>query len=429
VNRAYSNTVGWIAPWTTNDMRTAPVGRVLHAEGNVQPASPTLEPLPIGPALLEYAVDPDDATLVGRVTIDLGSTIPELDSALTKVDFGTIQLALAADDGGEPKPFAEIPYNGGYDKSAYKATAGVVDIPASRFLAPLSLADLERQLVVTFANPPAKTQIGLREAEYTAATDDRAVYLDEPGAPWSPPERSVTVQVRYRGGKPPAGTRLQIGQYSPNPPGFGEGSWQLVSGTAAQSQTPFVEMDAGGNVVDGAYVTVAVPSDEDGRPYSTVTIVLSALRPGPPVLRFTPLGPADPVTEPPGSVEFAALTQQFFANVRVLPFHNTMTAAFENWLRSGPSVDFVSQRVFDAVFRTFFLMYPTMRFIRDPLQFQAWRGPVCAVTDPAIFETAAYMPVTRSLSAGQRRMLELWNTYLDGTLPTPVKGEPLGRRA
>ena len=106
-----------------------------------------------------------------------------------------------------------------------------------------------------------------------------------------------------------------------------------------------------------------------------------------------------------------------------------MTAAYENWLRTGPSVDLATQRIFNSVFRTFFLMYPAMRFLSDPLQFQAWRGPICALTDPARFETAAYMPVTRALSAGQRRMLELWNTYVDGTMPSSSGRPKIVRRS
>ena len=106
-----------------------------------------------------------------------------------------------------------------------------------------------------------------------------------------------------------------------------------------------------------------------------------------------------------------------------------MAAVYENWLRNGPSVDLATQRVFDGAFRTFFLMYPAMRFLRDPLQFQAWRGRVCQVTDPAGFETAAYMPVTRSLSAGQRHMLEVWNVYADGTQPTPTRSAKVVRRS
>jgi hypothetical protein len=255
------------------------------------------------------------------------------------------------------------------------------------------------------------------------------VYLDEPGAPWSRPEPTIFVQVRYRGGKPPSGARLLIAQYSPDPPGFVENGWRLVSDTDPQAQTPFVQLPPA-EVVGGAYITVPVPYEDNGRPYATVSFAVSALRPGPPVLQFTPLAPGHPgpVLDLQPAVPFPAVTQQFFANVRALPFHNEQAVAFENWLRTGPSVDLVTQRVFDAVFRTFFLMYPAMRFIRDPLRFQALRGPICEVTDMDRFESAAYMPVTRSLSAGQRRILTLWNAYLNGKLPTPARTEPLGRR-
>ena len=432
VNRAYSNTVGWVAPWIDNDMRSMATGRVLHSSAKgIQPVDSKLGATVLGPAVLEYAADPANPEQVGRVTIDLGSTIPELDPALTKVDFGTLNLALAPrDDVTEAKPFAEIAYSGGYDAGAYVATAGVIDIPASQFLAPLAVADLQQRLVVTFTNPQTQaTQVGLTEADYTAETDDRGVYLDEPGAPWSPPEPTISVQVRYRGGKPPRGTRLLIAQYSPDPPGFGENGWRLVSDTDSQAQTPFVQLPAA-EVVEGAYITVPVPHEDDGLPYATVSLAVSALRPGPPVLQFTPLAPGrpGPVMDPQRRVPFSAVTQQFFANVRVLPFHNEQAVAFENWLRTGPSVDLVTQRVFDVVFRTFFLMYPAMRFIRDPLRFQALRGQICEATAADRFESAAYMPVTRSLSAGQRRILALWNSYLDGKLPTPVRTEPLGRR-
>lgn len=428
VNRAYSNVVGWIAPWRRDELRTAPVGRILHSQAPVQPVNGELRPWPLGPAVLEYAVDDADPQFVSRVALDLGSTIPERDSSLGKVDFGALQLGLRPDDEAVVKPFAAIEYDGGYNAAAYVATAGVVDIPASQFLEPLSVSDLQHQLVVSFRNPVSgETQVGLREAEYTAETDDRAVYLDEPGAPWSPPDRSLVVQIRHRGGKPPAGTQLRIAQYSPNPPGFGELGWHLVSG-GERAQTPYFRMLVEGQAVDDRYVTVTAPNRDDGLPYATVAIGLAALRSGPPVAQFTPLPPSAPEGAPPATVGLFATTQEFFANVRVLPFHNAMTAAFANWLHTGPGVDVVTQRVFDAVFRTFFLMYPAMRFIRDPLQFQAWRGPIVAVTDPAGFETAAYMPVTRSLSAGQRHMLELWNSYLGGELPTPPPGERVGRR-
>jgi hypothetical protein len=437
VNRAYSNVVGWIAPWTTRDMRSAPTGRILHAGDPVRPVgngtAQSIGPAgledqaaaqSIGPAALEYQADPANPDLISRVSIDLGTTIPERNGALDKIDFGTMQLALVP-PGGAPRPFAEVPYAGGYDKTAYEAGSGVVDIPADRFLAPVSAADMAHHIVVRFVDPAnGTTQVGLEEADYTAETDDRGVYVNEPGVPWSLADRTLNVEVRFRGGNPPDGTRLQIAQYSPDEPGFNESGWDLVSDRAPRAQTPYVTLHADGSVIHGSHVTVPVPG-----PDSTVTFRVSGLRPGPPILRFAPVAPGDPDPTPPQAVMIFAIVQEFFGNVRVLPFHNVMAVAYENWLRSGPSVDVATQRIFDSVFRTFFLMYPAMRFLSDPLQFQVWRGRICAATDPAQFDTAAYMPVTRALSAGQRRMLELWNTYVDGKVPSAPRRPKIVRRS
>jgi hypothetical protein len=426
VNRAYSNTVGWIGPWTASDMESMPVGRILHSAAAIKSDNGGGVTTQVGPAAIEYAVDPTKPSIVSRVSIDLGSTIPEFGGGLTKLDFGKLQLAIEPAKGGAAKPFAEIPYTGGYDTAAYDATAGVVDFDS--FSPPITVNDIANRLVVQFVSTLNGTQVGLREADFTAETDDRAIYLNEAGP--SPTDRTLPIQVRYRGGQPPAGTKLRIDQYGPVTPGFNESDWQLVSLAKGQLQTPYARMIANDPVSDGAYVTVPVSPAAGGSPFGTASIALSALRSGPPVLQFTPIPPGKSGSPPAKTIPFMNTAEKFFANVRVLPFHNAMADAFENWLRTGPSVDLVSQRVFDSVFRTFFLMYPAMRFLRDPLQFQAWRGPILSLTDPARFKAASYMPVTRSLSAGQRRMLELWNTYMDGTLPTPVRGgPPVGRRA
>ena len=364
--------------------------------------------------------------------------MPEADSTLTKVDFGTMQLAVQPTPTSTPVPFAQIPYNDAadavaYDAAAYVAGAGVVDIPASQLLIqPLTVTDLQAQVVATLPDPsnPSDRIVVLRERELTAETDDRGVYLDECGAPWSPKDPTVEVQVRFRGGPPPAGTRLRIAQYSPDFPGFGEMNWALVSSTAGDgAQQPFVEMTVqGGSVVDGAYAIVAVPPAQPGSRSAVVNLALTALRPGPPILQFSALAASDEAGAPLAMVPFPQNLDDGFANARVLPFHNAMADAYQNWLLTGPGVDLATQRLFDSVFRTFFLMYPAMRFLRDPLQFQAWRARIVAATDPAIFETAAYMPVTRPLSAGQRQMLLDWSHYVDGTVPTPPRGATHARR-
>lgn len=447
VNRAYSKTVGWIAPWMDGELRSSPGGRTLfpataptplHVPAPPPPAPPPgPTPWPLGPAVIEYAVDRANPRVVSRLTIDLGSTIAELDSTATKLNYGTLQIALTTRNATSAPPVvvATLPYAGGYDQAAYELTSGVVDIPASSFTVPLLVTDLQNLLCVSFATGGATTPPALLESPYIAATDDRGVYVNEPDAPWGPSNSSddvpISIQVRYLGGKPPAGARLGIVQYAPAPPGFGEGGWSIVSSLErSQNQSPYVELRSRGAAAGDGYLVAPVPHDDDGRPYATVQVSVRGIRCGPPVIAFFPIGPElEPALwQAPPTVGILAVTAQQFTNARVLPYHNALALDFENFLRAGPSIDVVSQRVFDEIFRTFFLMYPVMRFIRDPLQFQAWRGRICAITDPALFESASYMPVTRSLSAGQRRIIELWNAYADGTIPTPPPALQMMRR-
>ena len=182
-----------------------------------------------------------------------------------------------------------------------------MDIPASSFLAPVSAGDMAHHIVVQFADPAGATQPGLEEADYTAETDDRGVYVNEPGAPWSPADPAIDVEVRFRGKRPPAGTRLQIAQYSPDEPGFNEFNWNSCpthcrrrrlrrDAERRRRRDPWLPRDRRRARFDG----------QDPR-------VGAAL--GPPILRFAPVAPGDPEPTPPDTIAFDTIVRQFFANV------------------------------------------------------------------------------------------------------------------
>lgn len=426
VNRAYSSTVGWIAPWTDVDLRSTAADRTLVPSAGV-PYRPVGEhgppTWPLGPASLACRVAADDPERVERITLDLGSCIPEVDARLEKVDVGVLELSVPAS--GDAAPFARLTPDE-YGRAAYEDSVGVIDLDRDRLLRPLTTADLAHPVVVTASLDGAPPAEALTEAPYTAETDDRGVYVDEPG-PDGQGTATIRFQVRHLGGKPPPDTRIRVSQYTPSPPGFGEGGWELVSATEPDRQAPYVRFDEPG-VEDGASVVLDVPHAEDGLPYATVDVTVTALRPGTPNLDVVPVGPGEDPPPPASRIPLPAIGSRGFAVVRVLPFHEQRATAFVNWLQTRPTVDVVTQRVFDEVFRTYFLLYPVMRFIRDPLQLQAWRGRVCMATDPANFDRADYMPVTRALSAGQRRMLVAWNDYLEGDPPVRGPTPSLGRR-
>jgi hypothetical protein len=308
---------------------------------------------------------------------------------------------------GAPLVLASIPYGGGYDQASYERTAGVIDIPAAQFLAPIKPADLQSHRFALWFD---QSNPALLEEPLVAQSEARGVYVDQQG------EASIPVQLRYLGGKPPVGTRLCVAQYSPNRP-FRADGWAIVSDKKGPSaQSPYVLLEGDGAAHGDGFVVMPVPHADDGNPFATVAVSIKAIRPGFPILVFYPLAPGT-APAPLPTVCRHRVCAAFYSVVRVLPFHNEAARDFHEWLKTGPTADLVTQRVFDEVFGTYVSMYPVMRFIGDPLQFQAWRGRILEATDPGLFNCAKYMPVTRSLSAGQRRMLVLWDSYLDGEIP------------
>ncbi len=146
-----------------------------------------LKPTPVGPAVLEYAVDPIDPTMVSRVSIDLGSTIPERDSSLAKVDFGLMQLALRGrrrrlrPDALRRDPLYRRIRRRRVRHHRRRGGRSLDAVPASahRRRAPEATGrELHR-------SADRDGEAGLREADFTAESDDRGVYLNEPGAEWS----------------------------------------------------------------------------------------------------------------------------------------------------------------------------------------------------------------------------------------------------
>jgi hypothetical protein len=406
VNRAYSHAVGWIGPWATDELGSMPGGRLLSTAAPLAPREAGLGAVKLAPAAVECAVDPT-TNMVTRLALDLGATTPERDWTGAKVDFGTLSLGLVPlEDAGAPVVLASIPYGGGYDQASYERTAGVIDIPAAQFLAPVRPADLRSHRFALWSDP---SKPALLEVPLVAQSEARGVYVDQQH------QRPIPIQLRYLGGKPPVGTRLCVAQYSPNRP-FRADGWAIVSDKKDQSaQSPYVLLEGAGAAHGDGFIVVPVPYADDGNPFATVAVSVRAIRPGFPILVFDPLAPGTALASPPSKVD--GVCTAFYSVVRVLPFHNEAAQDFHEWLKTGPTADLVTQRVFDEVFGTYFSMYPVMRFIRDPLQFQAWRGRILEATDPRLFNSATYMPVTRSLSVGQRRMLELWDSYLNGEVP------------
>ncbi len=454
INRAYSKAIGWIGLWNSDELATMPVGRTLLAGTTAVAASglpasyyqgfsegSSKSQVFIAPTEVEVAYDGDEVT---RITLDMGSTMPEVQIDGEKADFGQLQLMYGTSATELGTALANLPN----DRAEYLRTSGVVDLYPSDFLCNIQRSDIEFTqlgLSVEAYTPPSKDGPGgtarttaLVEAPLIANTDHRGVYVNQPDPQWdeNAADPTFTVQVRYYGQLPQTDGEFKIGfgQYAPSPLMVSSGNWNIVKENSKVLQDPFVKVyqpiENARDRVIGHSTVLDVPAGGE------LTLAAIALRPGFGNFAFYPLTSeaADSWKGAPAQVVAPFISQAFYTVIRALPFKNLAAVDFENWLKSRPDtqhlpdVSLVNQRVFDEVFGLFYRLYPVMDFISNPTKWQEWRGRIMAVTDPALFDSATYMPVTRNLSAGNRRILELWDTYLDGIQVGSAHNKALKKR-
>ena len=417
INRAYSRVVGWIGLWKQGELVSVPEGRFLipyqngaaipvqakglptapdnyyevHYDDDGNPYIPA--EITLGPAVAEVKLN-DAQDQVERLTVDLGTAMPEDNNSGQKADFGTVQLALKIGD--DLQTIATLPN----DKQSYEQTAGVVDITS--IPSDITVADIQSNPLVIqvetydYESSSQTTVSALIETPLTAQTDQRGIYANQPSPSWNPDYEveTFTVKVQYYGGQTiPVGTTMALN----------------LNGSEEDAELFY--QDSGGTFQS---YTEAIPVSSDGE----VTIGVKALQAGMPNISFEPALSGQSYSGASFSALYAndtaAVASAFYAVVRCLPFHNSKADDFESFLNHtpAPTVPLVNQKVFQDVYATYSLMYPVMDFIDSAQKFQEWRGRILHVTDPSLFESARYMPVTRALSAGQRRIIELYDEYL-----------------
>ena len=144
-------------------------------------------------------------------------------------------------------------------------------------------------------------------------------------------------------------------------------------------------------------VTISPPAtmvDGDG----LVRLTLTGVAPGLAVLRFLP-GTDNPPDPKPG--DFTAWMLPYFVNVRVLPTDADLDAI--------PDDQVTWDLVYDKVLRYFWRMYPTMDAhlrLNDKAQVDAQAQIVSLLIDTSSSFSTLYMPITRDLSGGKRRLLQ-----------------------
>jgi hypothetical protein len=424
-NPCYSHVVGVAGVWNDGEMASVPGGRRLNMNGNSIAAIPAgnqsvvaphrisaagktvtltstaAPPVPFFPGPLVVHID-DHA---GLISLDLSSTTPEYGpmgswpSDLVKTDLGPLTFGVVASDGSFT-PVATIPYEQ-YNTAAYERSAGIIDIP---FPAPGTGALLKSgSLAIQVQN-----QTVLVEQQFTAETDQRAIYLNQEE------ETSFDVTVYDGGVRVGAGVNVLIARYDGvNNVTFLATNLPLI-GTDQPPQVNFT------NGTQGT-ITVTDPNNPPSPPITTgftvvttnadgvATVSISAESPSFPVLAFYPYtGDALPALQ----YQFSFIDSAFYTTVRVLPFDDAAPQAFVDlWNASQDQAQawsFIYNQIlylYDALFNVMlqFVNLGSEESVRNSI------GPIwSAIAKEKVAESTSAMPVTRDLSAGKRLTLQLW---------------------
>ncbi|HXU33046.1 MAG TPA: hypothetical protein VN851_20965 [Thermoanaerobaculia bacterium] len=443
INPAYSRVVGVLGVWNQGELKTAPGGHMLVPNMKMAPMTRTAtasvratEPSGMSGHAVQFAAGADMAgaksalpplapgvvhaeidAAAGIVSLDLQNAIPEytLDADLQaeRYNYGPIDVGVQIPGGA----FQLIGTFGAeqYDKGAYSAKGGLVDVP---FQAGVTAEQIETWLGSQNGQLAlrAQGQILSLEAPLTVETDDRGVYIDQGQS------QNVQLQVRYKNAIPPPGTGVLAQQYFPWLLDLGTGSWSLFGATPPPtSQDPGPVCNA---LPASPYLvyTSSVPVDPQGN----ATVTINSQAPGFPILAYYPALSGQGIV-PPASVGFsfagpgiATIGTSFYSVARVLPFDDALVGQFiDCWNGTGgyagkPKYNRLEawRFVYGNILYVYDMIFPVMDLFMPLGDLPRVEGAidqlmVMITTDMEVASTL-YMPVTRDLSAGKRNILEMW---------------------
>jgi hypothetical protein len=374
-NPAEAFVVGTIGLWEAGELMTVPNGRLM-----VQPPAddaPAVAGLPLGPAVARVHADPP------IVSLNLISTFPEASydrPPNSKADLGPVWLGLIPAAGAPPLVIGgPLPY----DFGSYIQTGGVLDVAYDPAF--VTRRQLQAGSLVLLAEfDPGRPILSEAYSALTIESDDRAVYLDvdESG--------KIAVLVQERGGPPCQDVEVYLWeyQYVTEPGGYLQRATSTLlrcgPGTPRDHRLRFPR-----KVVFRRGEKTPLP------------IHVTALRPGALMVVFTfdnapPEGPL-----PMGGT--------FYVAVRVMP---------QDDFSSVPADRRVSWAfMYETLFRYYNLIFPAMSTIIDFGNPEVIAQPevarkLVAATEPKLWQTVHYMPPTRDLSTGKRKLLMEWAEHV-----------------
>ncbi len=414
--------LGTVGVLQQSDLQTAPNGRKLLVQNkfpytlgpdcgqpaSAPPAAPAIEPrFSIRSGLTTPAPQAPTANLgatlalvnpeTRTVSLDLISTFPECNvKTNTKLNLGPMQLDLLYGS-GDRVSIGPIPN----DQQTYEASAGLLNV---------SWADNPQAAVIdqnissgtlSIFSAQADQDYLLEVAGVDIQTDDRAVYFQEAGS------SSVTIRGFVKGAPAPAGTLVNLEYWmcqkdliNPNKP--------MVPVT-----TPYFSVAGAAQLPNTNYTTrggpISVLTDQIALGAGgEATLTLTALNPGPSVIRFLDAADVGPGNAGKVLPNFA-WDNVYFSTIRILPLDDYSSFTddeINNW-----------QFMYEHVFCYFSLLYPVMSNViswgpsnapNDTARIAEFAGLMATFTDPDMWNSTIYMPITRELSAGKRDLLVRW---------------------
>lgn len=391
--------LGTIAPWLPGEWGTVPVGRRLDPVAVLENQVPEVFVSSFSLAPATAGVDAGGTT----VTLDLvaafrdtivpppplGAPAPPA-SALEKLDVGPATLQVV-DRAGAAHDIGPVPY----DQATYLAGAGIVEISIPEGLA-ATVASGTLQIVA----PQASAQPLLVETPLVAESDDRATYVTLGQS------QTITVAVRDRGGVPAQPVPVMVQQFRsleilpPSP----DGTQSVPAKLTVPVTRDWSEAKPPGTVDDPANPYAVVTASPQGGMtdgQGNLAMTITGVDPGMCILVFVPDGQNPPPKDLNGFAP--AWADLYFVHVRVLPADADLDLI--------PDAQITWDLVYDKVLRYFYKMFPVMDAhlpLNDQAACERAAQMLLLLTDASAWDSTLYMPITRELSDGKRRLLARW---------------------
>lgn len=399
--------VGSIGAWAGDDpLSTGPCGRLFFG---TYPLARPKSPTPFASSYRDHvpvAQEPPAGAAAGpppyflgpmiafvdtdhqAVVLDLSSTIPETTGAskppapgdLAKMNYGDLTLTITSK--GQEQTVGVIPYSQ-YNRDAYELSGGILELPYAANLAP-ALTDPDGILHLYGTANGAQTLMSDEIAWAATSTEDRCTYL----------QLGDTVTYRIRPlfkGRPMPNQSIPLTLTQ----------WQFTATQPNENGQLVVKLL--GQITNGQYVisqpaSQSYTTDADGY----ITLSVTGLQPGCAMIRYQAPGDNFNVNQGGGPSPNAYFGLAFYNAFRVLP-----TDDFDNVPDSQVTWDLVYQNVI----RYFYLIYPAM-FVRLAFQneqvAQGNASNIAQLIDKSLWDNTSYMPVSRDLSDGKRKLLQRW---------------------